>query len=151
LQRRVERWLRTESCKTFEVAAVAGHYHRARHQMLKGLPMSTLRSSLKVLAAAAFSFTSIPAPASAQKPGVAPLLVDVNWLSQHLADRDLVLLHVGGQYASEHIPGARQISEEDVSRPHDHNNMADLMLEMPAIDTLLAKLSGLGISDDSRI
>lgn len=89
------------------------------------------------------------APASAQ--GAAPLLVDVDWVSRHLTDRDLVLLHVGAQYTSEHIPGARPVSEDDLSRPHDHSNASDLMLEMPSTDVLLSKLSALGISDDSRI
>ena len=82
-------------------------------------------------------------PSSAQKPAAAPLLVDVDWVSQHLTDRDLVLLHVGGQFASQHVPGARPVSEEDLSRPHDHSNMSDLMLEMPPVDVLLAKLSAL--------
>ena len=93
----------------------------------------------------------VATPASAQKPAAAPLLVDVDWVSQHLTDRDLVLLHVGGQFASQHVPGARPVSEEDLSRPHDHSNMSDLMLEMPPVDVLLAKLSALGISDNSRI
>jgi thiosulfate/3-mercaptopyruvate sulfurtransferase len=82
----------------------------------------------------------------------APLLVDVDWLAKHLADRDLVVLHVGsdGDYA-EHIPGARLITEDDVSRPHDHRNMKDLMLELPDAATLRARVAGLGISDSSRV
>jgi thiosulfate/3-mercaptopyruvate sulfurtransferase len=91
------------------------------------------------------------APASAQTSGTVPLLVDVDWVAQHLTDRNLVLLQVGGPFASQHIPGARPVSEDDLSRPHDHSNMSDLMLEMPPVDALLAKLSALGISDDSRI
>lgn len=90
------------------------------------------------------------ATASAQTPA-APLLVDVDWVAQHLTDRNLVLLQVGGPFAAQHVPGARPTSEEDLSQPHDHNNMKDLMLEMPAMDVLLAKLRALGISDDSRI
>ncbi len=88
---------------------------------------------------------------SAQNATPAPLLVDVNWLSQHLNDRDLVVLHVGAQAATGHIPNARPVTEEELSRPHDHSNEADMMLEMPSIDVLLAKLGALGISDDSRI
>lgn len=89
-------------------------------------------------------------PAGAQSP--APLLVDVDWLSQHLADPGLVLLHVGhgGDYA-EHIPGARLITEDDVSRPHNHSNLKDMMLELPDAATLRSKLAGFGISDASRI
>jgi len=107
----------------------------------------------KTLLAVAASVTVAlgAAPASAQKPAAVPLLVDVDWVSQHLTDPNFVLLQVGGPFASQHIPGARSVSEEDLSKPHDHSNMKDLMLEMPAIDVLLAKLSALGISDDSRI
>jgi thiosulfate/3-mercaptopyruvate sulfurtransferase len=89
--------------------------------------------------------------ASAQNPS--PLLVDAEWLAQHLADRDLVVLHVGdeGEYRREHIPGARLITEEDLSRPHNHSNMKDMMLELPDAATLRAKVSRFGISDTSRI
>ena len=52
----------------------------------------------------------------AQPP--APLLVDAGWLAQHLSDRDLVLLHIGGkaEYDAGHIAGARYITQEDVAR-----------------------------------
>ena len=89
--------------------------------------------------------------ASPQSP--APLLVDAEWLSQHLTDRDLVVFHVGdeGEYRREHIPGAKLVTEEDLSRPHNHSNMKDMMLELPDAATLRAKASRFGISDTSRI
>ena len=81
------------------------------------------------------------APSRAAEPS-APLLVDAEWLAQHLTDRDLVVLHVGdhAEYRTEHIPGARLITEEDVSRPHDHSNLKDMMLELPDAATLRAKI-----------
>jgi thiosulfate/3-mercaptopyruvate sulfurtransferase len=81
------------------------------------------------------------------------MLVDAEWLSQHLTDRDLVILHVGdeGEYRREHISGARLIIEEDLSRPHDHSNLKDMMLELPDASTLRARVSRFGISDTSRI
>ncbi len=80
-------------------------------------------------------------------------LVDVEWLSQHLTDRGLVVLHVGdkAEYEAGHIPGARFITEEDVAAPHDNSNPRDLMLELPPVDALRAKVASFGISDDSRI
>lgn len=102
----------------------------------------------------ALTFTAVLFAASAASAQTAaPLLVDVDWLSQHLADRDLVLLQVGGgeDYGAGHIPGARLISEDDVSRPHNHSNMKDMMLELPDADTLRAKVAGFGISNTSRI
>ncbi len=90
------------------------------------------------------------APALAQAP--APLLVDAGWLSQHLTDRGLVVLHVGSksEYDAGHIPGARRITEDDVARPHDMSK-GELMLELPPVEELRAKVASFGISDDSRI
>jgi thiosulfate/3-mercaptopyruvate sulfurtransferase len=90
-------------------------------------------------------------PARAQQ-GPA-LLVEADWLSQHLNDRDLVVLHVGskGEYDAGHIPGARFITEEDVAAPHDHSNPRDMMLELPSPEVLRAKVASFGISDDSRV
>jgi thiosulfate/3-mercaptopyruvate sulfurtransferase len=92
----------------------------------------------------------LPIPAFAQEPG---LLADVEWLSQHLNDRTLVVLHVGdkAEYDAGHIPGARFITEADVTAPHDHSNPKDLMLELPPVEALRAKVAAFGISDDSRI
>jgi thiosulfate/3-mercaptopyruvate sulfurtransferase len=111
-----------------------------------------MKTLLTVAASLTLALTAAPALAqTAPKSAAAPLLVDVDWVSQHLTERNLVLLHVGGPFASQHIPGARTVSEEDLSLPHDHSKMTDLMLEMPPIDVLLAKVSALGISNDSRI
>jgi len=79
------------------------------------------------------------------------LVVSVPWLSRHLADRDLVLLHVGdkAEYEARHIPGARLVSMSDFS-VSDHTDKG-LMLEMPPADDLRHRLETLGISDKSRI
>jgi thiosulfate/3-mercaptopyruvate sulfurtransferase len=96
------------------------------------------------------AFSLLASPAIAQAP--APLLVDAAWLAQHINDRQLILLHVGGkaEYDAGHIPGARYITEEDVARPHDMAR-GDLMLELPPLETLRAKVASFGISGDSRI
>ncbi|HEY7188294.1 MAG TPA: rhodanese-like domain-containing protein [Vicinamibacterales bacterium] len=94
---------------------------------------------------------AVALPARAQQPS--DLLVEVDWLSQHLNDRNLVVLHVGNkaEYQAGHIPGARFITEDDVSAPHDHSNPKDMMLELPPVDALRTKVAGFGISDDSRV
>src|SRR5215510_15385980 len=78
----------------------------------------------------------------------APLLVDAAWLSDHLQDRDLILLHVGSkqEYDSEHIPGARFITDADVTR----SNQVD-MYDLPDAGDLRTKFASLGVSDTSRI
>jgi thiosulfate/3-mercaptopyruvate sulfurtransferase len=80
------------------------------------------------------------------------LVVNAAWLRAHLHDPNLVLLHVGdkAEYAKQHIPGARFVSQEDVS-VSDHTAKTGLMLEMPPPEKLRAQLESLGISDDSRV
>jgi len=79
------------------------------------------------------------------------LIVDASWLKAHLADPDLVLLHVGdkAEYEAAHIPGARFVSLQDVSIS-DHSGKG-LMLEMPPAEDLRHRLEALGISDKSRV
>jgi len=79
------------------------------------------------------------------------LVVDANWLKQHINDPDLVLLHVGDKagYEAGHIAGARLVSLNDISIS-DHSGHG-LMLEMPPADDLKHRLEALGISDKSRV
>src|SRR4029453_18329125 len=62
--------------------------------------------------------------------------------------RDLILLHVGSkqEYDSEHIPGARFITDADVTR----SNQVDVYA-LPDAGDLRTKFASLGISDSSRI
>ena len=76
------------------------------------------------------------------------LVVTPTWLAQHQGDKDLVILHVGGQagYQAGHIQGARLVSDLlSVNTPEG------LTMELPAADVLRQKLEALGISDNSRI
>ena len=104
------------------------------------------------LAVAALVLTTTTA--TAQKSQRVDLLVGTGWLAEHLHDPDLVLLHVGdrGEYDKAHIPGARFVSQNDVSvSNHDHSTDTGLMLEMPSADSLRARLAALGIGDRSRV
>jgi thiosulfate/3-mercaptopyruvate sulfurtransferase len=78
------------------------------------------------------------------------LLVSTEWLAKHLADPNLVLLHVGDaqDYPAEHIAGARLVTLRDISTAHAPGTLA---LEMLAPDELRRRLEKFGISDDSRI
>lgn len=87
------------------------------------------------------------------------LLVTPAWLSSHLHDANLVVLHVGdpANYPKKHIAGARFVSLDDIS-VSDHSGMNGgtptgngLMLEMLPVEKLRTTLAGLGISDNSRI
>ena len=93
----------------------------------------------------ALATVMLASPALAQT--TAPLLVDAAWLSQHLNDRNLVVLHVDdeAEYKAGHIPGARFITMQHVAV------QGPLTLELPAPDDLRTRLQAFGISDDSRI
>jgi len=82
----------------------------------------------------------------------ASLLVETDWLAPKVADRHVVVLHVGSRasYDTGHIPGARHITEESVARPHDMAR-GDLMLELPEPAALRGTFEALGISDDSTV
>lgn len=78
------------------------------------------------------------------------LLVTPGWLAAHLADKNLVIIHVGTEtgYARAHIPGARLVKGPDDLLSADVNG---LTMEVPPPDVLRAKLEALGVGDDSRI
>lgn len=81
------------------------------------------------------------------------LLVTADWLTQHLHDPDLVLLHVGDadDYAKEHIPGAVFVNvRADLSAPRPQGGTG-LVLELPGAEALQASLRAMGISDHSRV
>jgi thiosulfate/3-mercaptopyruvate sulfurtransferase len=103
----------------------------------------------RLLLAATALLLLVP-PALAKTPRES-LVVSTNWLAAHLADPDLVLLHVGDkdEYAAKHIPGARFVSLRDIALSDP--GPTGLILEMPAADDLRQRLSKLGISDDSRV
>src|SRR5688500_7074874 len=101
----------------------------------------------RALSFAAALFVACPLAASPRQT----LVVNSAWLAAHLQAPNLVLLHVGDkeEYGKKHIPGARFVSQQDVS-VSDHTKTG-LMLEVPPAEKLRAQLEALGISDDSRI
>ncbi|HYV99725.1 MAG TPA: rhodanese-like domain-containing protein [Gemmatimonadaceae bacterium] len=108
------------------------------------------------LLASALIFSAQPAFLRAQQPQQS-LLVSTRWLADHLSDANLVILQVGDgmqassdEYAKQHIPGARYVTMSAFAAPRDTTSGARV-LEMPPLDTLKARLEGLGISDNSRI
>ncbi len=81
------------------------------------------------------------------------LVVDVDWLAEHLDDPDLVLLHIGDEddYAAAHIPGARHLHTRDIAAPEDHEGGTGLSLQLPEPAVAERVFEGLGIGDDSRV
>ena len=77
------------------------------------------------------------------------MLVSTDWLSQHLADQRLVILHVSGNrtaFDAGHIPGARFVPLSDLVVTRD-----GIPNELPAPADLKKVLEAAGVSDDSRV
>ncbi len=93
--------------------------------------------------------SSLPvAPEAVASVALSPV-VSTAWLAEHLADPDLITLHVGppGSYEERHIPGARSASLRRMIRV----NEAGIRDEMLSTEDIGKALSELGIGDSSRI
>ncbi len=101
-----------------------------------------MRKCILFIILAIFSATSVLAQSES-------ILVSTEWLSQHINDEGLVILHVAGgrrDYTAGHIPGARYLWPGWVVQSNP--DLAYQMLPVSAIDTTL---EALGISNNSRI
>lgn len=77
------------------------------------------------------------------------MLVSAEWLETHLADPDLVILHVGRQadFEKEHIPGARLISIREILT----DNQEGIRHELPDNPSIEQTLRSWGINNESKI
>jgi thiosulfate/3-mercaptopyruvate sulfurtransferase len=109
--------------------------------MLKRILQLVIISALFVIV---FSSAALAAPASGT---VHPeMIVSAQWLSEHLNDPKVVVLHVGekrSEYESGHIPGARFLALEDFIEGDE--------AELPSVDKLKASFEKVGVSNDSRV
>jgi thiosulfate/3-mercaptopyruvate sulfurtransferase len=96
----------------------------------------------------AVSLVLVPAMAgAAERP--APTFVTTAWLSSHLGDPDLVVLHAAGQrsdYEAGHVPGARFLGWNSYTVTRD-----SLTIELPAEAKFDSLLEAAGVRDGSRI
>ncbi len=79
----------------------------------------------------------------------ADMLVSTNWLQEHLADPNLVVLQVGRsreQYDAGHVPGARFVAFDESVEQHKESLNA-----LPPVATLQAVFEKLGVGDDSKL
>jgi 3-mercaptopyruvate sulfurtransferase SseA/CubicO group peptidase (beta-lactamase class C family) len=79
-----------------------------------------------------------------------PLIASATEVSALAGDGDLMLLHVGDRagYDAAHLPGARFVTLDALSRPRGEG---PLRLEMADHAALVAALAGLGVSDRSLV
>lgn len=97
----------------------------------------------------------VPASAREQScavslPAEPPMFVSVDWLGQHVNDKNLVLLHVGqkAEYEAGHIAGAQFIQLNDLELSREESNLA---LQLPPPERLKATFEKMGVSNDTRI
>jgi thiosulfate/3-mercaptopyruvate sulfurtransferase len=102
--------------------------------------------------AAALLMAMAGLPLSAQT-GSAPklhpeMLVTTEWLVSHLQDPDMVVLCIGSSpgFCTRHIPGARQISLDEIAVTRD-----GIPNELPAVEKLQRVFSEAGMSNSSRV
>jgi len=109
-----------------------------------------MRLIIRPVFAVSLAATLCIAVTSAQTPRDS-LLVSTPWLASHLNDANLIVLHVGDKtaYATQHIKGARQVAQADLSISGD--DAGGLNLQMLPVAVLHDRLAALGISDTSRI
>jgi thiosulfate/3-mercaptopyruvate sulfurtransferase len=97
-----------------------------------------------VVALVAFSSSASAKPADG---AVHPeMIVSAKWLSEHLTDPKVVILHVGdkrSEYDQGHIPGARFLALEDFMEGED--------AELPSTEKLKDTFEKLGVNNDLRV
>jgi thiosulfate/3-mercaptopyruvate sulfurtransferase len=77
------------------------------------------------------------------------MLVSSDWLAAHLADPNIVILHVAGNrkaYDAGHIPGARFVAQTDIAITRD-----GIPNELPDTETLVKVFEAAGVSDNQRV
>ena len=86
---------------------------------------------------------------SADQTNLESMLVTTDWLSDHLDDPAIIILHIGkkDEFDETHIPGARLFPIRDIFQPPSEN----LNHEIPPVEQLNDVVRSIGIKDDSRI
>ena len=108
--------------------------------------------ALGVVTSAFVSNTNRDGPASAiiEAPAPSPkdVIVSTDWLAAHIAEPDLVVVHVSrkGDSEAERIPGSRELSYVDIIGSSGGNRR-----DLPDATTLKNLFRNLGVSADTRI
>jgi thiosulfate/3-mercaptopyruvate sulfurtransferase len=91
-------------------------------------------------------FSTLPVWCADNAAAHPEMVVTAQWLSDHLKDPKVVILHVADKrsdYLRGHIPGAKFLLTDDFVEGDD--------AELPSVDKLKSVFEKLGISDDTRV
>jgi len=108
-----------------------------------------LRRMTRLVATLAAGVVALPGALAAQAAKFDSPVVSTQWLSEHLNDPSVVVLHLAGvrrDYTAGHIPGARFLWINDIAP-----STPDLNTELPSVAKLDSLLESLGVSDNSRV
>jgi thiosulfate/3-mercaptopyruvate sulfurtransferase len=112
-----------------------------RKSMFKKLLQSAAAIAIVLMACSAYA-PAAPADGTVHHE----MIVSAQWLSGHLNDPKVIVLHVGekrSEYESGHIPGARFLALADFIEGDD--------AELPSTEKLKDTFEKVGVSDDSRV
>ena len=124
-------------------------------------PVAPAAVVCSVAALAALGNLVVPSPALAQDRAIAAAgpapqtmpvdpLVEADWLLQHIGDGDVIVLEAerrSGDFAAEHIRGARPLRFNDIAWEGAEGWIA----EFREIDEITAALRAAGVGSDSRV
>ena len=85
----------------------------------------------------------------AQSHPASQMVVETDWLADHLNDKHLIVLHVGidrKSYDAGHVPGARFLAITEIAVTHN-----GIPNELPAVIDLKNVFERLGVGDKSRV
>jgi thiosulfate/3-mercaptopyruvate sulfurtransferase len=108
--------------------------------------ISKFARMLGICVAALVAFSSFASATPADGAVHPEMIVSAKWLSEHLKDPKVIILHVAekrSEYDQGHIPGARLLALEDFIEGED--------AELPTTEKLKDIFEKLGVSDDSRV
>ena len=103
----------------------------------------------RLVSALATALALLPVATHAQAAKFDSPVVSAQWLSEHLNDPNVVVLHLASirrDYSTGHIPGARFLWFNDVAPSNP-----DLNTELPSVAHLDSVFESLGVSDNSQI
>jgi thiosulfate/3-mercaptopyruvate sulfurtransferase len=120
--------------------------HRPLNMDVESTMISKLFRSLGLCVVALAAFSSFAPAALANGAVHSEMIVSAKWLSEHLTDPKVIVLHVAekhSEYDKGHIPGARFLALEDFIEGED--------AELPTTEKLKDTFEKLGVNDDSRV
>jgi thiosulfate/3-mercaptopyruvate sulfurtransferase len=116
-------------------------------------PRVSSRTALFALLLVVGALTADAHAVAAQDDPRSRLVVDAGWLQANLADPNLVVLHVGPNYADGHVPGAMPLDLSAISVTTGERGHPDhRMLELPDdLASVRAAFEAAGVSDGSTV